>query len=97
MHKNRLLHLIDGLGQAGNSAGGVFPMQHAFAGGFVQSGSGPDQSGFGRVGILLLNSGAHVFDHIFDSGAHGAVTGGVLQALLMPLDSGFMVSQSKSP
>ena len=70
-------------------------MHNAFTGGLVQNGSGPEQSGFGRVGILLLDGGAHIFNDVFNSGARGAVAGSVFKALLVPFDGGFMVSQNK--
>jgi hypothetical protein len=85
--EKQMLHLIYGFSQAGNSASGIFPMHHAFACGSVQNRGGLNQSGSGRIGILLLDSGAHILDYVFDSGAHITVTGSVSQTLFVPFHS----------
>ena len=78
--------------KARHLARGIFPV-HRFTGILVQHGVCGDQRSGSRFTIIILNRKADSLDHIFDTGAGGAIAHGFLQTLLMALDSGLMVSQ----
>ena len=88
---------VDGAGQAGHLAGGLLPVDGAFAGGLGQHGGGGAQGGGGLRLVAGGNGGANGLDGVFHTGTGGAVDGGALQALLVTFDGGLMVSHDLPP
>jgi len=88
-----LLDALHSFREARNLAGGLAPVNSAFAGALVKHRSCSHKGGIGLGRVFFHNGKADGLHNIFNTGADRAIAGGFFQALLVALDGRSMVGQ----
>lgn len=83
---------VNSLGQTGNLTGRLLPVNDALACDLVQCRSRIGQSLLCGFLVIVLDGGANFLHHVLHTGTGGTIAGITLDALLMALDSGLVVS-----